>query len=597
MKSENYDKWLNYYDQLRQYCTMNEMDDFYYNAEIEYITEIIRNKLYFGSTYGGVYKSLKTTAETLYFTIDEELLYINYYYDFGPLNLSCLYKFCCQLNSYLCNPGIKRIVYYSSGDQNKRANAAYLIGSFAIIYLSISPRRIHQILTIAGGSFRNFVDASQGMSNYTIRLIDCFHAIEKAKMFNFFNFNDFNVLEYDTYDKIQNGDMNWLVPRKFLAFIGPTECDFMNGHPPEFYIKYFLRNDIKTVIRLNNKVYDSTIFADAGIEHHELFFADGTTPPKHVLLRFLDICESSPAAIGVHCKAGLGRTGSLIGAYIIKHYKMSARESIAWMRICRPGSVIGQQQGWLEKVEGWLWRQGSQYRLQHFGDGDKIPYHRYGVYSKEWPIERRKLILQAQRCLENSDRSFLGLKINSPQRLSAPTTKTMTTLCNRSESEKRRAYIDKDYHKFAKLLLKTRNVPSNVNDESKYADQSVKMAEPVYFNMSNKLKELSNIENTDIKKAREKKELEKTQGDRLNDIKIRKQCSFETKTRSMSKQRPKKDGSHTMRERHSLRGDGLIYNKRNSSPIYYLTDMHENSERAKKRFESDHRRLVKNMLN
>lgn len=41
---------------------------------------------------------------------------------------------------------------------------------------------------------------------------------------------------------------------------------------------------------------------------------------------------------------------------------MTAREAIAWMRICRPGSVIGQQQGWLEKIESWLWRQGSQYR-------------------------------------------------------------------------------------------------------------------------------------------------------------------------------------------------------------------------------------------
>lgn len=103
------------------------------------------------------------------------------------------------------------------------------------------------------------MDASQGISNYTIRLIDCFHAIDKAKTFNFFNFNDFNVIEYDTYDKIQNGDMNWLVPRKFLAFIGPTECEFMNGHPPEFYIKYFLRNDVKTVIRLNNKMYDAAM--------------------------------------------------------------------------------------------------------------------------------------------------------------------------------------------------------------------------------------------------------------------------------------------------------------------------------------------------
>lgn len=155
MKIGNYVKWLNYYGQPHPYYSVN-MDEFYYNAEIEYITEIIKNKLYFASTHGDETKVLKASAGTLYFTTDEELIYVNYYYDFGPLNLSCLYKFCCQLNTYLCNPSVRRIVYYSSGEQNRRANAAYLIGAFSIIYLGISPKRIHQILTIAGGSFRYF---------------------------------------------------------------------------------------------------------------------------------------------------------------------------------------------------------------------------------------------------------------------------------------------------------------------------------------------------------------------------------------------------------------------------------------------------------
>lgn len=50
--------------------------------------------------------------------------------------------------------------------------------------------------------------------------------------------------------------------------------------------------------------------------------------------------------------AGLGRTGSLIGAYIMKHYHFTALEAIAWLRVCRPGSVIGHQQQWLEEYVG-----------------------------------------------------------------------------------------------------------------------------------------------------------------------------------------------------------------------------------------------------
>jgi hypothetical protein len=47
--------------------------------------------------------------------------------------------------------------------------------------------------------------------------------------------------------------------------------------------------------------------------------------------------------------AGLGRTGTLIGCYIMKHYHFTARETIAWIRMCRPGSIIGHQQQWLEE--------------------------------------------------------------------------------------------------------------------------------------------------------------------------------------------------------------------------------------------------------
>lgn len=68
-----------------------------------------------------------------------------------------------------------------------------------------------------------------------------------------------------------------------------------------------------------------------------LFDNSGMLIPVYVAV---DICVSV---------AGLGRTGTLIACYIMKHYKFTHAEAIAWIRICRPGSIIGPQQHFLEE--------------------------------------------------------------------------------------------------------------------------------------------------------------------------------------------------------------------------------------------------------
>lgn len=77
------------------------------------------------------------------------------------------------------------------------------------------------------------------------------------------------------------------------------------------------------------------------------------------MTKFLSIAEGTKGALAIHCKAGLGRTGLLIAAYMMKNYKMKSTEAIGWVRICRPGSVIGEQQAFLEKCEPWLHFQGA----------------------------------------------------------------------------------------------------------------------------------------------------------------------------------------------------------------------------------------------
>lgn len=76
----------------------------------------------------------KSTSCTHYFSVDEQFQYESFFSDFGPLNISMLFHYCNKLNKKLNSTALtaKRIVHTSTDDKKKRANAAYLIGSYAV---------------------------------------------------------------------------------------------------------------------------------------------------------------------------------------------------------------------------------------------------------------------------------------------------------------------------------------------------------------------------------------------------------------------------------------------------------------------------------
>ncbi|XP_041847323.1 dual specificity protein phosphatase CDC14AB-like isoform X2 [Melanotaenia boesemani] len=328
-------------------------------------SEFIKDRLYFST----LRVKPKNSANTHYFSTDEELVYESFYADFGPLNLAMLYRYCCKLNKKLKSftTSRKKVVHYTSYDQKKRANAAVLIGAYAVIYLKRSPEDAYRTL-ISGNNtvYLPFRDAAVGECSFNLTVLDCLQGIRKALQHGFLDFEHFSAEEYEHYERVENGDINWIVPGKVLAFSSPHPRSKMeNGfplHAPEAYFEYFHQNDVTAVVRLNRKLYESRQFEDAGFEHHDLFFLDGSTPSDLIVRRFLHVCESTEGAVAVHCKAGLGRTGTLIACYLMKHFRFTAAEAIAWIRICRPGSIIGPQQNFLEEKQHSLWVQGDVHR-------------------------------------------------------------------------------------------------------------------------------------------------------------------------------------------------------------------------------------------
>lgn len=54
-----------------------------------------------------------------------------------------------------------------------------------------------------------------------------------------------------------------------------------------------------------------------GIQHVDMYFDDGTNPTDDIVREFIKraerVIEHDNKKVAVHCKAGLGRTGVLIG--------------------------------------------------------------------------------------------------------------------------------------------------------------------------------------------------------------------------------------------------------------------------------------------
>lgn len=91
------------------------------------------------------------------------------------------------------------------------------------MYCKRTAQEVYECLTKSPNnpSFIMFRDASIGPPCYQISLKDCLSAIYKCHQLGFFNFEDFCVKEYEHFERVENGDLNWIVPGKFIAFCGP----------------------------------------------------------------------------------------------------------------------------------------------------------------------------------------------------------------------------------------------------------------------------------------------------------------------------------------------------------------------------------------
>jgi cell division cycle 14 len=309
----------------------------------------------------------------LFVDMPEARDYKRFFADYGPPNLGVTVCFWRRLKLILCDPvHAKKELYCCGGASgHEQANSAFLILSFATACLGRTVEECAAPFLFLHPPLHPFRDAAFGVCTYSLLVIDVVRAVSRAITAGHLDPDSFDVDRYVSLDKLENGDMNWIVPNKLLAFSGPlahrrpieTEGGNMAGTwVAEDYAHAFRSMGVSDVIRFNKKCYERNAFLRAGIQHHDMHYQDGGNPPKNVMEEFLRVCERARGAVAVHCKAGLGRTGTNIAMWLMKHANYSAVEAIGWCRVCRPGCIVGPQQQFVESLQHEMWRAGQSTR-------------------------------------------------------------------------------------------------------------------------------------------------------------------------------------------------------------------------------------------
>ena len=275
--------------------------------------------------------SIKNDKQYYYYSTesDPEYQYQPFYADFGPLSLLQVHKFLLHTKDLLSAIQVKTdengvvqtngrsLCYYCTNKPIAITNSVFLISSFNMLYNELTAEKAAEPFLndqFIVKQMRPYRDASSLQSLYDLTVLSCLKGLHRAiydPQTHWYDSETFDAEVWGRYEQVENGDMNWVIPGKLMAFASPYSTNVLQGGwrvcTPKDLLSVFKKFGITRIVRLNNRLYDENIFLKAGFNFTELFFEDGTIPPENILNKFLDIMDTMDV-VALHCKAGLGRT-------------------------------------------------------------------------------------------------------------------------------------------------------------------------------------------------------------------------------------------------------------------------------------------------
>lgn len=145
----------------------------------------------------------------------------------------------------------------------------------------------------------------------------------------------------------------WVVPGVIggmpMPWLHPDRREDQGGplHDYDDELAALHAEGVRAVVCLLNLPGDDAVYRSAGFAFHLMAVPNGMPPTIAQLRTFLVFMEEQIAAshpVAVHCEAGLGRTGTVIAAYLIAVENCTPEKAIVKVRGVQPHAIETQAQ-------------------------------------------------------------------------------------------------------------------------------------------------------------------------------------------------------------------------------------------------------------
>lgn len=134
---------------------------------------------------------------------------------------------------------------------------------------------------------------------------------------------------------------SWIVPGELAAMPVPGRDRSLDQDAT-----FLEQEGIRVLVSLTEEPPDADTLAAHSIEQAHLPIQDYAPPTLEQMTEFVALVEeeaSTGRPVGVHCTAGLGRSGTMAAAYLVSS-GTSADDAITIIRELRPGSIETAEQ-------------------------------------------------------------------------------------------------------------------------------------------------------------------------------------------------------------------------------------------------------------